>query len=107
MPDGVVGIDIDVYKHSETALKVIRELPATVRSTSRDDGSGIYLYRVPPGTKLNGSISGAGEAIQPFHRYGVVWPSVHPDGYEYLWLNGRDQEVDIWIIHEARGGAPG
>lgn len=92
MPDGVIGIDYDAYKpgnHAPTGL------PPTVRSTSRTDGSGIYMFRVPKGTKLQGSVPGVGEVIQHHHRYAVCWPSIHPEGREYVWLDAGWREVGI------------
>jgi hypothetical protein len=77
LDDGVAGIDLDLYKHwtkcakcaeaaeglspreaRETTLKLhgYDPLPPNVRSTSRDDGSGIYLFRVPPGTELRDQV---------------------------------------------------
>jgi hypothetical protein len=97
MPDGIVGIDLDLYKPGDA---VADGLPPTVRSTSRVDGSGIYMFRAPEGTKLQGSIPGLGEVIQAHHRYAVVWPSLHPEGREYLWLADDDREVDIPYVDE-------
>ncbi|USC17014.1 bifunctional DNA primase/polymerase [Rhodococcus sp. 11-3] len=100
LPEGVVGIDVDAYdgKTGEATLAHAEQLwgtlPPTVRSTARDDGvSGIRLYRVPPGTSLRTQITfpdrglGGIEVIQYFHRYAVCWPSIHPSGSQYVWLN--------------------
>ena len=92
MPDGVVGIDIDGYKSGN---RIPRELTRTVQSTNRNDGSGIYLFRVPQGTRLQGTVPGVGETIQWFHRYVVCWPSRHPSGRPYRWLDDLWHETGI------------
>ena len=92
VPDGVVGIDYDGYKSGNS---LPADLPPTIRSTSRQDGSGIFLFRVPGGTRLNGSVPGVGEVIQRFHRYAVAWPSIHPEGRRYRWLDSDGNEAEI------------
>ena len=109
MPDTVIGIDVDNYdgktgghtlKH---AISLWGDLPHTVRSTSRDDGiSGIRLYRVPAGTRLNTVLTfpaeqlGHIEIIQYFHRYAVAWPSIHPDtSATYQWLDHEGFVAEI------------
>lgn len=100
LPDGVIGIDIDHYG-DKTGGDTIAEhknrwgpLPAAPRTTSRTDGiSGIRLYRVPPGTRLVGELPDV-EIIQPHHRYAIVWPSIHPGGRAYRWLDTGDNEID-------------
>lgn len=101
VPNTVVGIDVDAYgdkkgnaclNHAESLYGA---LPTTVRSTSRLDGvSGIRLFRIPAGTELNTvitfpemSLDGI-EVCQYFHRYVVVWPSIHPSTNRvYRWLD--------------------
>lgn len=90
MPPDVIGIDVDGYngKHgNDTWARACDEWGspgATWTSTSRDDGSGIRFYRVPPNTRWPSSFDRIfGEAshidiIKREHRYAVVWPSVHP-----------------------------
>lgn len=109
LPDGIIGIDVDAYgakTGAKALLEAIRRwgpLPATVRSTSRDDDpvSGIRLFRVPPGTLLEDVIAfpelGVGdiELIQFHHRYVVCWPSVHPEKRPYWWRNDSAQLVAI------------
>ena len=92
MSDGVVGLDIDAYKHDR---RLPEGLPPTVRTTNREDGSGIYMFTVAKGTKLQGTIPDLGEVIQRHHRYAVVWPSIHPEGRPYVWLDDDDYEVGI------------
>lgn len=100
LPDGVLGIDVDNYagKVGGATLE-LRErawgpLPATWRTTSRDDGiSGIRLYRVPvsgEGRSLRwpGKVGPGIETVHRGHRYAVVPPSIHPDTERaYRWIN--------------------
>ncbi len=95
LPDGVIGIDVDAYEGKVGGTTYERwctehgPLPPTWRSTSRDDGlSSIRLYRVPTGRLWQTKLTGGGvEVIQHAHRYAVVWPSVHPEGRTYRWLD--------------------
>lgn len=94
VPDTVVGLDIDAYKPEGQATLAawITEhgpLPDTWRSTARDDGvSGIRWYTVPAGLEFAGQLSGGGiEIIQRSHRYAMVPPSVHPEGWTYRWYD--------------------
>lgn len=96
MPENIIGIDVDSYDgrlggqtiaNLESQLGV---LPATWISTSREDGtgSGIRLYRVPPGIRFVSDLGKDSnvEILRREHRYAVVWPSVHPDtGGTYRW----------------------
>jgi hypothetical protein len=94
LPHDVVGLDVDNYgaKHGgdtlETAERRWGVLPPTWRTTSRDDGiSGIRLYTVAEGLAWPGELGPDTEIIQYGHRYAVVWPSVHPEGRTYRWIN--------------------
>lgn len=94
MPGNVIGLDVDAYgdKPGAETLRLAEAahgpLPPTWRTTSRDDGvSGIRLYRVPEGLAWPGEIGGATEIIQTGHRYAVSWPSVHPEGRTYRWID--------------------
>ena len=103
--DGFIGIDEDRY-NGKTGQATIAEaekrwgaLPYSPKSTSRTDGSGIRLYRVPAGLRFAGVLEfpdldlGDVEIIQPHHRYAVVWPSVHDKtGQRYYW-HDADGEV--------------
>ena len=102
MPDDVVGIDKDCYGGKPGAQTIAEAeqrwgaLPPAPYSTSRDDGSGISFFRVPPGTRLKDVIvhGGGVEIVQRHHRYAVVWPSIHPDGRPYLWYGADGQVLD-------------
>jgi Bifunctional DNA primase/polymerase, N-terminal len=73
LPDGVIGIDLDLYDdpskdhpaaERQAAWRELEarlgHLPGSPRSTSRDDGiSGIRLYRVPAGWKAAGILPAA------------------------------------------------
>lgn len=95
LPKNVIGLDVDAYDGKpggETLMRLVQThgpLPPTFLSTSRSDGmSGIRLYRVPPGTVFPTKLPGI-ELIQHFHRYAVVWPSRHPNGQLYQWIDER------------------
>ena len=98
MPDDVIGMDVDVYHGADKTLKALYHahgsLPVTPETTSRDDGSGIGFYRMPPGTVLKSKIPGGIEIIQYHHRYAVVWPSIHPD---------TKRMYDWWLLDEPTG----
>lgn len=105
-PAGVIGIDVDAYdaKRGGDTLAAAESawgaLPPTVRSTSRTDGvSGIRPYRVPAGTRLQGQLTMDGhsdvEIVQRHHRYVVAYPSIHPSGEMYRWLDDDGDEVGI------------
>ena len=87
LPHHVLGIDVDAYKDKRGGETVLEcealwgPLPATWRSTARDDGiSGIRLYRIPTELSWPGQLPGGGvELIRWDHRYCMSWPSVHPD----------------------------
>ena len=96
---GLIGIDVDAYDGkpgADTLASLVEELgplPATVISTSRDDGvSGIRFYRVPDDAKFVTKLPGI-EICQTHHRYAVVWPSIHEKtGREYQWINSYTWE---------------
>jgi hypothetical protein len=98
VPPDVIGVDVDLYK-GDTALNLehlqqrFGPLPATVMSTSRTDGSGIRLYRVPVGTMLRGAPAGGIEIVQAHHRYLVAPPSIHPEGRPYRWIDEASGEI--------------
>lgn len=102
LPPDVVGLDVDAYD-GRTGAETMREavqrwgpLPDGPWSGSRDDGSRICWFRVPEGTALRTTVGFAElglagvEVVQHFHRYAIVWPSVHPQtGARYVW-HGTD-----------------
>lgn len=101
LPRGVVGIDVDDYAGKgggATLSGLVAEcgpLPPTWLSSSRGDGiSGIRLYRVPDDAELIGGLTGI-EIIQYSHRYVVCWPSVHPEGMTYEWVNEDTGESGV------------
>lgn len=96
--EGVVAIDVDEYG-SKVGGQTLAALEArlgplrpTFRSTSRgfDNPSGQRFYRVPEGAKLVTAVKPDIEIVQWFHRYSVVWPTVHPDtGKRYQWYDSK------------------
>lgn len=103
VPVDVIGLDVDDYGDKgggQTLAKLVAEhgpLPATWLSTSRGDGiSGIRLYRVPEGTTLPTKLPGI-ELIQRHHRYVTAWPSVHPEGRVYQWVDEATGEIGCGV----------
>jgi Bifunctional DNA primase/polymerase, N-terminal len=100
LPPDVVGVDVDVYAGGDVSLKDLEQrygpLPTTWWSTSRGDGSGIALLRVPNGTTLLTDPAEGIDMIQAFHRYVVCSPSIHPEGRAYRWIDELgDEDVDV------------
>lgn len=104
----VIGIDVDDYegksggKHLLELEKTHGPLPNTYTSSARADGvSGIRWFLTPSGfeylgkpvLKSTGKASDSIEIIQKKHRYGILFPSVHPEGLQYRWY-GRGQAPD-------------
>ncbi len=94
MPANIIGIDVDAYGDKAGAITLAsREeqwgpLPPTWRTTSRDDGiSGIRLYRIPEGLAWPGVVGPGIETVRRDHRYAVAWPSIHPEGGTYRWID--------------------
>ncbi len=99
--DGFLGIDVDAYDGKRGADTLARSLehygplPATVMSSSRDDGiSGIYLFRVPLGGRWaselkalqpDGRVTSDVQLVHAGCRYMVCWPSRHPEQRQYAW----------------------
>lgn len=108
MPKNVIGIDVDMYgeKVGRETLRLAEEawgaLPKTWSTTSRSDGSGIRLFRVPEGLAWPGKLPQGGgiELVRWDHRYAIVAPSLHPDGgAEYHWVSpdgDNTTEADGW-----------
>jgi putative DNA primase/helicase len=104
LPPTVLGIDADMYEGKAgaatlaAAIKAWGPLPDTFRTSSRRDGSGILLYRIPEGLAWPGKLPQGGgvELIRWDHRYAIVGPSVHDKtGLRYFWSYGPSlDEVD-------------
>ncbi|MEP6760424.1 MAG: bifunctional DNA primase/polymerase, partial [Sporichthyaceae bacterium] len=101
MPPAVVGLDVDMYgqKPGRATLAGLEDklgaLPATWMTSSRDDGSGIRCYRVPPGLIWPTDAGPGIEIIRHGHRYAVAAPSLHPTtGQPYRWLGPDGTETD-------------
>jgi hypothetical protein len=123
---GVLGIDVDAYGRKEGGATLTRleqilgPLPPTVMSTNRGFGvSGIRFFRVPPDLRwkpaleaqqADGRRTSHIDIIQRWHRYALVWPSIHPEGRVYQWYDaarfvlGRVPSVndlvrlpDVWV----------
>lgn len=106
-PKNVIGLDVDMYGSKtggqtfDKAIQEWGELPDTWISTSRNDGSGIRWFRIPEGLAWPGELpQGKGvETIKWDNRYGVVAPSIHPEGMEYVWIDPEGRvttEEDGW-----------
>lgn len=111
--NGTVAIDVDEGDGKQgmnTFIELIAALgdpPATWSSSARGEGDPRkqYMYRLPgkkkrlelestitPGLIVNGHrmTTGDVEIIQSYHRYSVVYPSVHPDtGEQYRWYDPK------------------
>ena len=120
MPPGLLGIDVDAYSGKDGAQTLASaeeawgELPATWRSTSRQDGvSGIRLFRIPEGLLWPGQLpfGGGVELCRWDHRYVIVAPSIHdktgeqyhwfaPDGTQTTGAAEQDGEWEFPALHE-------
>lgn len=114
-PDGVLGIDVDNYGDKRggdtlnAAVGRLGPLPPTFVSSARDGISGIRWFRVPAGHCWAGVLGDAVELIHHGHRYGVVWPSLHPDtGQTYQWrdpdglpVHGVPAIADLPVLPDA------
>ncbi|WP_235020189.1 bifunctional DNA primase/polymerase [Ruania rhizosphaerae] len=103
LPEDIIGLDVDNYdgKPGAATLHLAETqhgpLPATWRTTSRDDGiSGIRLYRIPTGRVWPNTIGPGIDTIRYAHRYAVAPPSTHPNGGTYRWINPDS----ITALHE-------
>ena len=109
-PPDVAGLDLDVYRGGGETLAKLEEkfgpLPPTVASTSRTDGSGILLFRIPVGTILEANPGGGIEVIQASHRYAMVPGSIHPEGRPYRWVDTASGEILDESCIPSRGTSP-
>lgn len=104
----IVGIDVDAYaeKHGAEHLRELEStygpLPNTWTSSARKDGvSGIRWYLAPQGYEYmgkprlaNGKASDSIEIVQRVHRYGLVFPSYHPELKTQYWWYATGQSPD-------------
>lgn len=85
LPQDVIGIDVDMYDGKqgretiEEAQRRLGPLPVSPVITSREDGSGIRLFRVPAGRCWADEVGPGVEVLHWGHRYAVAPPSIHPD----------------------------
>lgn len=110
VPDSVLGIDVDCYEGTDGCgwlawlESQLGELPPTVYSTARDDGSRIMLFSVPPElhflnhverTRVDGkSVKTGVELIQRRHRWVRCWPSVNRKiNRVYHWHSAGGQQL--------------
>lgn len=98
-PEGIIGVDFDAYKGGELYDWLAPYIAAAPRSTSKggDERSAIYWMQAAEDLteQLRDShFAEAGtEVIRTQHRYGVVWPSIHPDtGARYEWYAAGETE---------------
>lgn len=102
LPDGIIGIDVDHYdakRGADTLAELEAKygpLPATWISSARELPSGIRMFRVPPGTELDGKAGDDIDIIQRHHRYICAWPSTNPKAgaSQYRWRNPAGEIVD-------------
>lgn len=98
--DGWLGIDVDCYNGKTGDIQLaeleaeLGPLPRTVSSTSRgeESKSRIYLYRVEHDVPRRSKAAPDIEVVHKFHRYAVVFPSIHPDTRERYHWYGFDGE---------------
>lgn len=103
-----IGIDVDNYDKKTGGLQLRKlekkygPLPGTYTSSARSDSvSGIRWFLVPHGYEYMGKPRLAGqkacdsiEIVQKVHRYGLVFPSWHPETKgQYYWYD-RGQAPD-------------
>lgn len=128
LPENVIVVDVDAYGSKPGGLvldeleKTLGALPATWRSTSRDDGrSGIRLFRVPEGLAWPNIFGPGIESIRHGHRYVVAPPSLHPETQRaYRWidpdgnvaltvpdLEQLPEMPEAWVMHFTGGQLAG
>jgi len=100
MPENVIGIDVDHGYKGKTGLDTLAaleskwgKLPPTFTSGSRAEG-GIRYFRVPEGMDFPGGAGKDIDIIQFRHRYAMVWPSIHPEGNQYVWRDKDNELID-------------
>lgn len=108
LPPGTVGIDVDAYepKRGGATWLSLREqhgeLPPTWVSSARDDlYSGIHFYRIPEHVSVVPAQLGLDVDLIHFgYRFARVWPSMHPGGMMYRWVNpqGRIEDEAVPVV---------
>lgn len=84
LPKSVLGLDVDMYDNKTGAIRMrdliatYGPLPHTWVSTSRTDGSGIYLFRVSDSSQFPHDLGGGIEVIRSCGRFVMAAPSWHP-----------------------------
>ena len=98
----VIGLDVDENddnpkkpKRGGSQLAMLESklgaLPPTWTSSARDNGvAGIRFFLAPSELEWRGNCSEAGaphiDIVSLQHKYAVVYPSIHPNGGQYLWF---------------------
>jgi hypothetical protein len=103
LPDELKGIDKDFYKPDpegrRAELLKRLALPPSYRSSARTDGSGILIYRVPPGLRFQSEPAPGIEIIQFYHRVVTCWPSMHPKLHRtYRWWDPAGQLMKLGTV---------
>jgi hypothetical protein len=103
LPQDYIGIDSDLYKPDpdgrRAAFLALLAAPPAPRSSARDDGSGISIYRVPAGLEFPANPAPGVEIIQFHHRTAVVWPSRHSKlGRTYRWRSADDVVAEAGMV---------
>lgn len=96
-PTNVIGADVDDHVKFATLVATIGPLPATWRIVSGSGRYGTALYRLPddaPSDDMTAPVESGMDLIRHGHRYSVAWPSVHPSGSQYVWVNPHGTVVD-------------
>lgn len=98
MAEDSIGLDVDDHDDKPGArtlaelIERLGPLPPTYRSSNGRPGlSGIRFYRVPVGLTWIAGLPGI-DIIQRGHRYAVVWPSMHPEGRQYVLIEEASGE---------------
>lgn len=100
LPRSVLGIDVDMYdgkggrERLRDLVATYGPLDATWVSTSRSDGSGIYLFAVDDSRNFPNDLGHGIELIRACSRFMLAAPSTHPKtGNRYGFLRPDNQFV--------------
>jgi len=105
LPTTILGLDVDCYEdkagRESLALLIGRfgPLQPTWISTSRTDGSGIRLFRVPDSNAYQANPEPGIETIRACHRFVTVAPTRHGrEGHPpYVWVDPERRERRDYI----------